>query len=371
MGLYLLIVLTLAAASWGEDKFLLRYAPGDAVDVQALRVTAAVIKEQLRTIPVAQWPQRVAELARATGVNLELFTDTQIVGSDTVRVLQAGNIAYMQSSGGDDWALKQLDAGHVLALKAIAKDAGRSWVEWALTALFYAAIALVIMLWIWPLTRDLRVLERATTKYGDRNWKFEAPIKPGSQIFALAAAFRRMAVRIDGLIASHKDMSNAVSHEIKTPLARMQFEIELAQQAPTLAAVGPSLEHIKTDIGALDALVKATLNYAILERADLALNLDMHDFATLIPAFVDQARRDARPELQIEIRLVGAAGNVVCDVHLIETVLKNLLHNAIRYAQRQIRVTFLLDQGVDLEVATYDVRMDAAARALKLPMFSL
>ena len=34
--------------------------------------------------------------------------------------------------------------------------------EWALAFIFYAAIALVIMLWLWPLTRDLRALERAT-----------------------------------------------------------------------------------------------------------------------------------------------------------------------------------------------------------------
>ena len=87
------------------------------------------------------------------------------------------------------------------------------------------------MVWLWPMTRDLRTLERSTVRFGDRNWSFDASIAKRSPVYPLAAAFRRMAARIDGLIGSHKDMSNALSHEIKTPLARMRFEIELARVA--------------------------------------------------------------------------------------------------------------------------------------------
>ena len=57
---------------------------------------------------------------------------------------------------GDTWALKRLDASHVLALKSRESAAQRRPLEWALTMLFYALIALVLMIWIWPLTRDLR-----------------------------------------------------------------------------------------------------------------------------------------------------------------------------------------------------------------------
>src|SRR4029077_10608365 len=139
----------------------------------------------------------------------------------------------------------------------------RGPLEWALTIVFYGLMALVLMFWIWPLTRDLRALEKAAARYGNRNWRFTAGIKPHSQIYPLAETFRRMAARIDGLIASHKDMSNAVSHEIKTPLSRMQFEFELARNALSVVDVKSSLSNIKTDIDAIDGLVRATLGYAI------------------------------------------------------------------------------------------------------------
>jgi len=156
-----------------------------------------------------------------------------------------------------------------------------------------------------------------------------------------------MATRIDGLIASHKDMSNAVSHEIKTPLSRMQFEIELAQQSDSVTELKKSLGNIKTDITAINDLVKATMDYAILERADMSLNIGTHNFTTLIPAITEYVRRNARPEIRMRSAVQTNADKVICDMHLLETVLKNLLYNAARYAKRDIRVSFNMHDGVN------------------------
>jgi two-component system, OmpR family, sensor kinase len=156
-----------------------------------------------------------------------------------------------------------------------------------------------------------------------------------------------MAARIDGLIASHKDMSNAVSHEIKTPLARMQFEIELAQQTDSQADMKDALRNIKNDIAAINDLVTATLDYAILERAELTLNIGAHNFTALIPGIVDAVRRDMPPEIRVDCDVQSDADKVNCDVHLIEAVLKNLLYNASRYARRSICVTFSARDGLN------------------------
>jgi signal transduction histidine kinase len=140
-------------------------------------------------------------------------------------------------------------------------------------------------------------------------------------------------------------MSNAVSHEIKTPLARMQFEIEMAQHSEDVVELRKSLNNIKADVAAINDLVTATLKYAILERADLSLNLGTHDFTALIPAIADHVRRDARPEIHVESRIEAGADKVVCDLHMVETALRNLLYNAARYARHEIRVTFSSHAG--------------------------
>jgi two-component system OmpR family sensor kinase len=352
LRLYLLIVLTLAAVSWGQDKLLQMYSSQESTGERSQAVALDALAARLNGVAPAQRKEVLGEIAARTGGDLELFSRTDVAGRQTLAELAGGNIAYMQASAGKIWALKQLDDGSVLAFKYADPEAAdtevkRGPLEWAVTLIFYAAIALVIMLWIWPLQRDLRALEGAAARFGNKNWAFDAPIKPGSQIHALAETFRKMAARIDGLIASHKDMSNAVSHEIKTPLARMQFEIELAQQARTPAEVQASLEHIKSDIAAINGLVTATLNYAILERADMALNIGTHDFTALVPAIAEHVARDARPDIRVQAEVHGDARHVVCDLHLIESVLNNLLYNAARHAQRDVRVTFDVRGGVN------------------------
>ena len=348
LGLYLLIVFTLAVVSWGQDRLLQAYSSGDIGEDRPEKIAMALLADRLHSEPEQQWHDAVAGVAARTGINMELFATGDIAGDETLAKLKRGEIAYMETDSGDSWALRRLDDHYVLAVKsAPAATPRRGALEWSLTMLFYAIIALVLMFWIWPLTRDLRELERAAAQFGNRNWIYNANIKPHSQIFPLAQTFRRMAARIDGLIASHKDMSNAVSHEIRTPLSRMQFEIELAQQAATLEEMQRSLGHVKTDIAAINDLVAATLSYAILERADVNLNIDSHNFTTLIPAIAESVARDTRPDLRISADVDSTATAVRCDIHLMETVLRNLLYNATRYAKQSISVTFSVYNGVN------------------------
>src|ERR1700685_3107526 len=201
LGLYLLIVLTLAAVSWSQDKLLQAYGMEDTGDERSQALTLYAVESELKSLPEEKCPHVLAGLRAKSGGNLELFASSDIAGRETLNKLRRGGIAYMQAAAGESWALEQLDEEHVLALKSVEPETQRSLLEWTLTLLFYAAIALVLMIWIWPLTRDLRALERAAARYGDKNWVFDADIKPRSQIHALADTFRKMAARIDGLIA--------------------------------------------------------------------------------------------------------------------------------------------------------------------------
>jgi two-component system OmpR family sensor kinase len=350
LQLYLLILVTLAVVSWGQERLWQTYGRQSAAELAAdnpsQAAVLAIVEAELRRVPRAERPTFVADFAKRTGVDLELFEQSDIAGPDTLARLTRGELALMSGEDGRAWMLKRLgDDGRVLTFKYAVPDTRRGPFEWLLSLGFYAAIALVIMTWLWPLTRDLRRLEQSTTNFGNRNWAFNAAIKAGSPVQPLAEAFRRMAQRIDSLIGSHKDMSNAVSHEIKTPLARMRFEIEMARTAATPAKLAEHMNNINTDIAELNAFVTATLDYAILERAEVALNIARHDFTMILPAVTESIMRSVPPGLSIRCEVRSDATRVSCDAHLMETVLRNLLYNAIRYAKTQILVTFELASG--------------------------
>jgi signal transduction histidine kinase len=348
LQLYLLIVATLIIASWGQDQLLHASARRDATsavtdglaEIAVLKVTA----DQLRDVPRTDRPAFVAELALRTRVALDLFDIHDIAGPQTLVRLKRAEPAFMQAAGGERWLLYPLnDTEQVLAFRYPAQEAARSGLEWLLVFVFYTAIALVVMLWLWPLTRDLRELERSTTSFGNRNWKFDARLSPRSQVYPLAEAFRRVASRIDNLIGSQKDLSNALSHEIKTPLARMRFEIELARAASDKLQINEHLDHINGDVTELDRFVGATLDYAILERAEVALNIAHNDFTQILTAICESVRRTLPSGLTLHCEVAPDATRVSCDAHLMETVVRNLLYNAVRHATSQVRVSFAIE----------------------------
>ena len=350
LRLYLLIVATLAAVSWGQERLWQAYGRESTAQIVAdnpsQTALLSVVEEQLRTLPREERARFVRNLAAKTSVDLDLLDRRDIAGSETLERLGGGGLALMSEADGRTWMLKGLiDDGRVLAFRYAVRDTQRSPLEWLLAILFYAAIALVLMSWLWPLRRDLRRLEQSTTSFGNRNWAFDVDVNSRSQVYPLAQAFQRMAARIDSLISSHKDMSNAVSHEIKTPLARMRFEIEMARTATHPDRLASHLNNINTDIRELNAFVTAALDYAILERAEVALNIAEHDFTLILPAVTESVRRGAPSALDIQCEVQSTATRVSCDAHLIETVLRNLLYNAIRYARTVIRVTFVIQSN--------------------------
>lgn len=345
LQIYVLIVATLALASWGQEKLWQEYGrrtPEEwREDTRPQAASLAIVERQLQAIPHADRAEFVAKLAQETSVDLELFEEQDIAGEEILTSLQNGAVALLHADNEQTWVLKRVaDDGRVLAFRYLAYEPKRGALDWVLAFVLYALIALVLMMWLWPLTRDLRTLERATTRFGDRNWKFDADIERGSQIFPLAQAFKRMAARIDALIGSQKDISNAISHEIKTPLSRMRFEVEMARSTNDPRKLAQHLDNIDTDIAELNAFVNAALEYAILERAEVALNIAEHDFTFILPAVAESVRRGARTDLPIDCVLDERATNVECDAHLMETVLRNLLYNALRYARSRVRLSF-------------------------------
>jgi two-component system OmpR family sensor kinase len=358
LHLYLLIVATVAAASWAQGKLWEAFASHPTEDTiaesQPQAAALNLINDQLREVPYEGRRQHVADIAARSGLNLELIEPRDIVGEGTVDRLAGGEVAHMRAAN-EDWLLKKIaDDGRVLAFHYPTPDLERGALDWTLAFLFYAAIALVIMAWLWPLTRDLRQLERSTTRFGDRAWQFDPRIGPRSPVYRLAESFRRMAVRIDSLIGAQKDMTNAMSHEMKTPLARMRFEIEMARMAGDPKRLAGHLNHLDSDVAELDAFITAMLDYAILERAEVALNVREHDLTLILPGVVETIRRSSRDELSIRCEVSPAATKVRCDAHLMETVVRNLLYNAVRYAKREIHVMFSVLRDGQYRLAVED-----------------
>jgi hypothetical protein len=81
LGLYLLIVMTLAAVSWGQDELLQRYNTQDLPEEKAAAAVMTAVQDQLRDTPPIERRHRLAELATRLGLDMDLIATTDIVGA--------------------------------------------------------------------------------------------------------------------------------------------------------------------------------------------------------------------------------------------------------------------------------------------------
>ena len=72
LGLYLLIVLTLAAVSWGQDKLLQAYGARDVSDERMLAGALSAVESRLQSAPASEWKHLVDGISAEAGVRFRI-----------------------------------------------------------------------------------------------------------------------------------------------------------------------------------------------------------------------------------------------------------------------------------------------------------
>lgn len=133
-----------------------------------------------------------------------------------------------------------------------------------------AAIALVSLVFsagmAWHLHGPLRILRNANRRLGEGDLTTRVGPQIGhrhDEVSDLAKDFDAMASRMESLVNAQKRLLHDVSHEWRSPLARMEVALELARQTP---AKGPEmLNRIDLEIHRLDRLLEEALTLSRLE----------------------------------------------------------------------------------------------------------
>jgi two-component system sensor kinase ParS len=74
-----------------------------------------------------------------------------------------------------------------------------------------------------------------------------------------------MAARIEDLIANQRELTNAVSHELRSPIARLPFELDQLKQQPDPSQNRELITDMYADLDELEEMVPELLTYASLE----------------------------------------------------------------------------------------------------------
>ncbi|MBX3591487.1 MAG: HAMP domain-containing protein [Burkholderiaceae bacterium] len=186
----------------------------------------------------------------------------------------------------------------------------------------------------WSLTRPIRHLRRAVASVAEGRLDTRvAPLmgRRADEIADLGRDFDQMAHRLQQLVASQRRLLHDVSHELRSPLARLQAAVGLARQDPERTA--SMLERIEREANRLDGLVGELLALARLEAGNALPPLERVDLVELVEAIVDDARFEARASGR-DVSFAGADPVMAtARAELLHRAFENVIRNAVKYTR--------------------------------------
>lgn len=209
--------------------------------------------------------------------------------------------------------------------------------ESPLRYLRYGALLLTALLLCWALARymssPIGKLRRATQKLADGDLSTRVADQIGNrhdELAELAKDFDLMAERIESLITSQQRLSRDVSHELRSPLARMNVALEIAKQKMN-GDTGPVLQRIEAESQRLNDMISRLLTLSKLETGSQDFDRRELNFRSL----VEQVASDADFEANAKGRSVKMVAADDCRVSgsesLLRSAVENVLRNAVRY----------------------------------------
>lgn len=161
------------------------------------------------------------------------------------------------------------------------------------------------------------------------------------EIADLGRDFDRMVRQLQNLVASQRRLLHDVSHELRSPLARLQAAAGLARRDP--AKVDDLLDRVERESVRLDGLIEQMLTLSRLEADTDPEQSETIDLSELVAAVVD----DARLEAQAAGRSVHFEGEaralVAARVEALHRACENVIRNAVKFTAQgtcvEVRVT--------------------------------
>ncbi|MDG4596678.1 MAG: ATP-binding protein [Candidatus Contendobacter sp.] len=164
------------------------------------------------------------------------------------------------------------------------------------------------------------------------------------EIADLGRDFDRMAGQLQILVGSQRRLLHDVSHELRSPLARLQAAIGLARQQPE--KLEASLDRIERESGRLDELVGELLTLSRLEAGTSGATDEDIDLVELVASIVDDARFEAEATGR-QVNFSGGSEAIVkVRAELLHRAFENVIRNAVKYTREGTAVEVQVERRV-------------------------
>ncbi len=195
---------------------------------------------------------------------------------------------------------------------------------------------LVVYILSWYLTKPIVRLRTATRQLaaGDLTARIGAPPRSRrDEIAGLMRDFDAMAERIETLLNAQSRLLNDVSHELRSPLARLNVALGLARQRANVESAD-MLDRIELEASRLNELIGRILTLARLEDGEQLVPQTPVSLDEIVASVTEDAEFEAQARhCHVETSIAGGTWQVCGNASLLHSAVENVVRNAIRYTQ--------------------------------------
>jgi two-component system sensor histidine kinase CpxA len=199
------------------------------------------------------------------------------------------------------------------------------------------------------LTSPVAKLRAATQQLAQGNLRARVGPALGNrrdELASLAADFDRMADKIESLINSQRRLLGDISHELRSPLARLNVALELARQRSGTEATG-ALERIQREAETLNEMIGQLLTLTRLESGAEEIRKSEFDLTRLVTEVAADAEFEARSRERSVKLSPSPSCRVVGNEQLLRRAIENVVRNAVQYTAPETAVEVKLELPAD------------------------
>ncbi len=342
ISLLLVVLLATIGFDWTLDRLFVELQPNDSDRLGPYRVMVEALADSVEQGAdidslIQAWPSDAS-------AQLSTLDTQQLALPAALRDnLNRGESLTLETDTGIS-LIVPTDASTQALTLSISSDASKAEaaLRVALTLLFYTGIVVLILLWVYPLVTRLHTLSKAAKSFGTGNLGARVPLNRYSLINNIETEFNAMAERIAVLVEDNRLLSSAVSHDLRTPIARLRFGLDALSEEENPKVQAKYLQRISNDLAEMEHLVEVLLDYARLEKQKQALPLQPTSLVPLISDRINAVFIDAAN--QVQWIPPQQAIWVMANERYLDMAINNVLQNAQRYGNHLIKVSLHADK---------------------------
>lgn len=211
-------------------------------------------------------------------------------------------------------------------------------------ACLFIGLAIVIFFLMTPVIRWLHTLSQTALAYSSGDFSKRVPKGGPTAIAELGASFNHMAEALTQAKDHHEIMTHALSHEVRTPLARLRLSLDMVEEMDLEEDVALFLGEMQRDVDDLESLSDETLQLARLTFANEPLPMKPLDVGHILNK-AKAAHQLIEPTIKIQLltdKEILAMGHAP----LLTRALGNLVRNAQKYGANQIYLSASCHDGI-------------------------